>query len=329
MPLVHVMPWPDPVIDTLGHDPRSLYVEMFLLPTLGPTTLLLARHLAQRFDGTPDGFDLDVLETSLALGLGPREGANSPVLRALSRLAQFDLARVEAPRSPGRPPARLIAPPSTGTLHGQPTGSAPEHIASDPLGVDPLWAERPETDEPEAEGDGQGEGEGEGDDGDDDEVLPPAATWHIRRLFPPVNRRHLRRLPPSLQATLSSWTAVHVVDAARQRARRAAFVLLETGETPEMVERLLLRTGFQPTLAREATEWAAGRHRQAVVAAGGAHPTPFGPAAPTAADARPPDRADERPGTAAASRSTGSGTRPAALVPRIPPPPACPAPVGR
>ncbi len=33
-----ITPWPDPLLDTLGHDPRSLYVETFWLPTLGPTS---------------------------------------------------------------------------------------------------------------------------------------------------------------------------------------------------------------------------------------------------------------------------------------------------
>ena len=38
---VTITPWPDPVIDTLGFDPRSSYVETFWLPTLGPTSLLI------------------------------------------------------------------------------------------------------------------------------------------------------------------------------------------------------------------------------------------------------------------------------------------------
>ncbi len=97
---LRVLPWSDPIIDTLGHDPRSLYVETFLLPTLGPTCLLLGRHLAQRFEHEPAGFDLDVAETSVVLGLGPREGNQSPVMRTLLRLAQFDLA---TPQSPGAP----------------------------------------------------------------------------------------------------------------------------------------------------------------------------------------------------------------------------------
>ena len=34
---LRVTPWPDPVLDVLGHDPRSWYAETFWLPTLGPT----------------------------------------------------------------------------------------------------------------------------------------------------------------------------------------------------------------------------------------------------------------------------------------------------
>ena len=89
---IRVMPWPDPVLDAIGHDPRSWYVETFWLPTLGPTALLLLRHLADRFDTDPKGVDLPVADTSAALGLGPREGQQSPLIRSLARLQQFDLA---------------------------------------------------------------------------------------------------------------------------------------------------------------------------------------------------------------------------------------------
>jgi hypothetical protein len=87
-----VRPWLDPLIDTLGHDPRSLYVETFWLPTLGPTALLLLRHLAAQFDRCPEGLTLPLAGTSQALGLGCREGTSSPLVRSLARLAQFDLA---------------------------------------------------------------------------------------------------------------------------------------------------------------------------------------------------------------------------------------------
>jgi hypothetical protein len=87
-----VKPWPDPVLDVLGHDPRSWYVETFWLPTLGPTCVLLMRHLADRFDRSPAGLSLDVTTTSECLGLGARDGTSSPLRRSLARLEQFDLA---------------------------------------------------------------------------------------------------------------------------------------------------------------------------------------------------------------------------------------------
>jgi hypothetical protein len=89
---VTVRPWPDPVVDTVGYDPRSRYVETFWLPSLGPTALLLLRHLADRFDRNPDGIELTVADTSHALGLGQREGNSSPIIKTLDRLTQFDLA---------------------------------------------------------------------------------------------------------------------------------------------------------------------------------------------------------------------------------------------
>ena len=87
-----IQPWPDPVIDTVGHDPRSIYAETFWLPTLGPTALLLLRHLAARFDERAGPIELPVAEASQALGLGERAGTSSPIVRSLVRLESFDLA---------------------------------------------------------------------------------------------------------------------------------------------------------------------------------------------------------------------------------------------
>ncbi len=84
--------WPDPVIDALGHDPRSLYVERFWLGILGPSTTWLVRHLANGLDASPEGFDLDLAQTAQALGLGSKGGRHSPFMRALSRCCQFDVA---------------------------------------------------------------------------------------------------------------------------------------------------------------------------------------------------------------------------------------------
>src|SRR3954447_24489606 len=92
---LRVTPWNDPVLDVLGHDPRSWYAETFWLPTLGPTALLLMRHLADRFERQPEGIELPVAETAAALGLGAREGNSSPLIRSLNRLRQFELACTE------------------------------------------------------------------------------------------------------------------------------------------------------------------------------------------------------------------------------------------
>ena len=89
---IRVTPWSDPVLDVIGHDPRSWYAETFWLPTLGPTALLLLRHLADRFELDPAGIDLPVADTAAALGLGPRDGQHSPLVRSLGRLKQFELA---------------------------------------------------------------------------------------------------------------------------------------------------------------------------------------------------------------------------------------------
>ncbi len=93
---IRVTPWPDPVIDVIGHDPRSWYAETFWLPTLGPTALLLLRHLADRFELDPSGVELPVADTAAALGLGPRDGQHSPLVRSINRLRQFELACQES-----------------------------------------------------------------------------------------------------------------------------------------------------------------------------------------------------------------------------------------
>jgi hypothetical protein len=87
------VPWPDSVIDTLGHDPRSAYVERFWLPILGPSTTFLLRRIAAGLEISPDGFDLDFAETARSLGLGARGGKHSPFQRAISRCVTFDAAR--------------------------------------------------------------------------------------------------------------------------------------------------------------------------------------------------------------------------------------------
>ena len=90
-----VRPWPDPVIDALGHDPRSAYVEQYWLGILGPSTTWLLRRLAAGLEASPAGFDLPLADTARALGLGDKGGRHSPFMRALARVCQFDLGQVQ------------------------------------------------------------------------------------------------------------------------------------------------------------------------------------------------------------------------------------------
>lgn len=103
-----VCAWPDEVIDLVGHDPRSTYVEQFWLGVLGPSTTWILRRLASGLEDSPDGFELSLPEEAAAVGLGIRAGRSSPYMRALARLCQFDLAE---PRGVGILAVRRKIPP--------------------------------------------------------------------------------------------------------------------------------------------------------------------------------------------------------------------------
>ena len=90
--VLSIRPWPDDVIDALGFDPRSPYVETYWLGILGPSTTWLLRRLAGHLEDHPEGFELPLAETARQLGLGDRGGRHSPFLRAVTRTVQFDLA---------------------------------------------------------------------------------------------------------------------------------------------------------------------------------------------------------------------------------------------
>jgi hypothetical protein len=95
---LRIVSWIDPLVDDLGHDPRSSYVEHFWLPVLGPTSLWLLRNIACSLDFNPQGSSLDLERTARQIGLGGHLGRHGPFRRAISRLCAFDLARFTAPR---------------------------------------------------------------------------------------------------------------------------------------------------------------------------------------------------------------------------------------
>jgi hypothetical protein len=117
--------WPDPVIDELGHDPRSTYVERFWLGILGPSTVWLLRRLADGLDARPDGYELDLPETARALGLGMRGGRHSPVVRSLERACRFGAGRWQGPHELAV--RRKLAPLTRAQLERLPDAVQAEH----------------------------------------------------------------------------------------------------------------------------------------------------------------------------------------------------------
>lgn len=122
---VWVTAWADPVIDKLGHDPRSRYVETYWLGVLGPSTTWLLRSVATSLDDNPEGFELDLHTTARTLGLGMKDGRHSPFMRAMDRACQFTLARRPAPAE--LQVRRRIPPITQGQLKRLPTPLRESH----------------------------------------------------------------------------------------------------------------------------------------------------------------------------------------------------------
>ena len=86
----------DPVIDQVGHDVRSSYVETYWLPILGPTAIWVNRRLADWLDDSSadDGIEVSLAELGLVLGISGRVSRHSPLVRTLIRLVDFGVASI-------------------------------------------------------------------------------------------------------------------------------------------------------------------------------------------------------------------------------------------
>lgn len=90
---VMVVPWHDPIVDTVGYDVRSSYVELFWLNVLGPTATWTLRRLVTGLDRYPLGYELDLGETASMLGLAYSAGTSNSFARALQRCVLFGLSQ--------------------------------------------------------------------------------------------------------------------------------------------------------------------------------------------------------------------------------------------
>ncbi len=88
-PTLVVVPWYDEVVDAMGFDPRSTYVELFWLNVLGPTATWLMRRMVSGLDEYPGGYELDLAQTAGALGLTFAPSVVNPFSRALNRCVMF------------------------------------------------------------------------------------------------------------------------------------------------------------------------------------------------------------------------------------------------
>jgi hypothetical protein len=77
----------DPLLDELGYDPRSAYVEWCWLGIIGPSATFAARALAGALAVNPDGGDVPLAALAGQLGLNLLG-----LLHALDRLCRFGLA---------------------------------------------------------------------------------------------------------------------------------------------------------------------------------------------------------------------------------------------
>ncbi len=94
---------PDPYAEPGAVPIGSAYTQQWWLPVLGPTCTCLLAHAARHADTYTADWQwpaVDDLAVAVGLGAKPRHGFNSPLLRALDRLAQFQVATwVSTPRS--------------------------------------------------------------------------------------------------------------------------------------------------------------------------------------------------------------------------------------
>jgi hypothetical protein len=79
------------------HRPDDPYVEDVWLPVLGPASYMVWRHLARLTTRSPRT-TITIAELAASTGLGRPQAHQSPINRALRRLARFDLVHIDGER---------------------------------------------------------------------------------------------------------------------------------------------------------------------------------------------------------------------------------------
>lgn len=127
-----VVSWRNPVLDVLGHHPASDYASRYWLPTLGPTTTVLHRHLVAALERTPGGFAVHLPTLGRELGVGAGHGRNAILTRSITRLTDFNLAEVVDGCLAVRP---VVPPLSRRQVRRLPPGLAERHATESFIGA--------------------------------------------------------------------------------------------------------------------------------------------------------------------------------------------------
>ena len=95
---LRIVPLIDPVIETVGHEPRGTYAETYWLPVIGPSALWALRRLSAWADADRTGVEVALADLAHELGLGGGTGRNAPMVRTLARLVVFQMAQIDESR---------------------------------------------------------------------------------------------------------------------------------------------------------------------------------------------------------------------------------------
>lgn len=87
-------------------------------------TTLLVRRITADLEAHPEGYDLPLVETANALGLGVRGGMSGPFYRALARTTQFHITKANGP-------AELAARTTLQTLTRHQVGRLPPSLQAE------------------------------------------------------------------------------------------------------------------------------------------------------------------------------------------------------
>lgn len=82
----------NPVLETLGDDPRSAAAEAGWLHRLGPAALCAHRRLVALLESVGDGHAVPLKALASDLGLPGGNGRNAKVVRTLARLVDYGIA---------------------------------------------------------------------------------------------------------------------------------------------------------------------------------------------------------------------------------------------